>query len=438
MANRLNGSHTGSVILTGSFGKRAYIYTYTAILIGYLLLASFSAYWLAVIQPHPWADDFGIYYRGLLAFRAGQSPYFPYAIGTSFVSHPFVLALVGLFSVAGEEVARIAWPLANAVAYGASVVIALRLITPRPAGEGPTLRTERVWLLAAFLLGFAPFWEMVQVGQINGFVLLALLLSLHLAEGGHPVVAGLMLGLAITLKTSPLIFLLYFAAVRRYRVVIAGVITVVALTLVAWGLFGSQVLAGFLEVVSSLRAAVHPDSYNQSLPAFMVRVAAALGKNGPALSDVERTLSPGSRLVLGGLLVALSGSGFLIRGRGEQAGELRVELFALLCILMTVASPLVWYHHSVFLILPLAVLAGQGAGWRLALGVALMLLIQSERAFEYLAPAWPYEYITPTAHLAGSQALSGLPVLLAQYGLLGVLGGLYAGRLAGRSAGGYD
>lgn len=394
-----------------------------AALVLYVALGIYAEYWLAVIQPHPWADDFNIYYRALESAQAGASPYLPYIIGVSFVYHPFALTLVSVVGVLGRVPASLVWAALNTSGYALSAWLGWRLL------EGPSMQRAR-WLAVLVLIGaFAPFWEMVHIGQINGIVLACLLLALHWAETERPIPAGIALALAIVLKSSPLVLLLYFLVTRRWQVVISALVAFAGLSLIAWAQFGTQVVADYFAVLGRLGAETHPDFYNHSLTALAMRIAAARGIAAP-----EAALASIHRLGLTLLIGAALGIGLTLP-RADRRG--RVWLFGLLLALMTVASPLVWYHHNVFLLLPALALLADGAGtadrdvplsgWMFWFGVGLLLLIQSERLFEQVFPAMPYEISGPDRYLAGRLAISGLPVLIAQ-------GALIAARVARRSA----
>ncbi len=77
----------------------------------------------------------------------------------------------------------------------------------------------------------------------------------------------------------------------------------------------------------------------------------------------------------------------------------RFWLFASLVALMVMFSPIVWYHHSTLLLLPLVALIVGANRQDRVIGVSLLLVIQFERVFDYAV-----------MHVA-------LPVLVAHVGL---------------------
>jgi len=77
---------------------------------------------------------------------------------------------------------------------------------------------------------------------------------------------------------------------------------------------------------------------------------------------------------------------------------LKMWLFAAMNMLMVVFSPLVWYHHSIFLLLPLVLLLFHRSGAYWAAGMGLLLIIQAERLIEHMTG--PVGVAVLFAHLA--------------------------------------
>lgn len=362
----------------------------------------FSEFWLGVLHPHGWAADFKIYYTALSAAQNGRSPYFPYLIGVSFVYHPFALTLVSLFGHLGRLPASVVWAVLNGSGYAISLWMALRL--------GPEMPPSRRGLVIVLFAAFAPFWEMLHIGQINGMVLACLLGSLYLAERESAVLAGVALALAIALKSSPLVFVAWFLAARQWKVGCAALVALVVLSLIAWTQFGTSVLRDYLTVLSRVGAETHPDFYNESLSAFTIRALSVMNMRG-----IEATAAMAQKLLAAALIAGTLLLTVRFAGTDKQQ---RVRLFALLSAVMTVASPLVWYHHNVFLVLPLMVLLAAPVDHpgTFRTGAGAYVLIQMERLVEEFTRAVSFDDTAPSAHTA-----AGLPVLIAQTFLIAVL-----------------
>src|SRR5258707_2542631 len=188
---------------------RAWLMRISLLVICYLLVLLYTIRWTRDAFGYTW--DFSIYYNKALAAQVGQSPYFPYFVSTSFLYHPAVLSLLSLFTIVSQPLAYLIWTAASLVAYAVSAVLIFRLY----AGDHQLPREKLIFVIA-LLVGFGPLWEATHLGQINAFVTLFLALSLYFSERDPPVRSGVCLGLAILLKLSTAIFILYFLVLRRY------------------------------------------------------------------------------------------------------------------------------------------------------------------------------------------------------------------------------
>jgi len=342
----------------------------------YVALAAFSAYWLGVITDHELGADFKIYYEAYLEAVEGGNPYEPYDVGDSFIYHPFALTLVSLFAWPDNtfSAALRGWVAGSLIAWIVAIGLTLRVLARHRASEKLS-PAHKVW--GSFLfLAFAPFWETLQIGQINAFVVLALCAVFDFAERGRQYAAGCALALALVLKSSPVVLLLYFVVNRHYRAIVATVAGVVVLSVVAALQFTPQLLWDFAAITPLLGREIHPTPYNQSLLSLAFRVLEAGGF--PAASWVPALVVAHKALfaLLLGLLVLAA---LMSPPRGDQ----RLALFLAMLTLTVFFSPLVWYHHAALLLLPLGALIWHPSPRRQVGGLVLLLLVQSNRLFEY-------------------------------------------------------
>jgi len=147
--------------------------------------------------------------------------------------------------------------------------------------------------------------------------------------------------------------------------------------------FSGDLLSDFVSIFLSMSNELHPSSFNESY-----------------ISSIYKIISPTSKFNLalllpfinkGMLFVILGYLGFRAYFGNTTSPTSRLWLFNAFITMMVVFSPLVWYHHSVFLLLPIATLLLDRNILHRGLGVVVLLLIQSERVFEhYLVPfPWP-------------------------------------------------
>jgi alpha-1,2-mannosyltransferase len=221
------------------------------------------------------------------------------------------------------------------------------------------------------------------VGQVDTLALMFVLGSLLFSELDRPGLAGISIGVAILLKTSPVMFLAYFILTRQYRVVLFAAITAVVLTVLSGIPFPGDVTGQFISILPKLSNEIHPTRYNLSLSSTAFRTF------GDLTSYSISTLIPIADKLL---MVLAVGSLSLFAWRIEsKSRDRRIWLFACFQILTVVFSPLLWYHHFTFLLFPLLLfLRGPSSAIR-GLGVISITLIQAERYFEAVvrAIAWP-------------------------------------------------
>jgi Glycosyltransferase family 87 len=98
------------------------------------------------------------------------------------------------------------------------------------------------------LSGYA-VWNSLRLGQPYIVVSASCILGYYARLRGAPVLAGLCFGLFVPIKYFPVVFLIYFACCREWRVVLGGAAAALALTAVSIAMLGWKVHAVFLSSV---------------------------------------------------------------------------------------------------------------------------------------------------------------------------------------------
>src|SRR5262249_8295018 len=137
--------------------------------------------------------------------------------------------------------------------------------------------------------------------------------------------------------------------------------------------FGPGVFADFLSILPRLAGETNAGHLlNLSAPIVTSRILEIF-----QINNAEAEVALAYKVVFGAGIVAL----LIYATRQQQSPIARVWLFAILTVLMTMISPVVWFHHEIFLIIPLTLLLLDRFGWALA----IMMLLQSERLFYNIA-----------------------------------------------------
>jgi hypothetical protein len=287
--------------------------------LAFFILMIVGVWWLYTYRI-PVGVDYRIYQSAVVKAFHFENPYFPYDIGRGFLYHPFALSFVALFF--GQTWL---WLVASVFAW----VLSLSIL--QKCDFNTSFRSTG--LLLVFLMAlYGPFIENIYAGQINTFVLLFICLTYYFSERRSDIAGGFTFAAAILLKTSPLILIAYFLALKRWRLLL---FTLVGLTTYTAGtalVFGHNVLIYFLETFLKLTTEAARSIYNLSL----------LSRFGEYAIIVQVILL----LVVGYTLFVV-----------YKTPEVRMLAFGIIITVMVIASPIVWYHHFVYLLIPFLALS---------------------------------------------------------------------------------
>lgn len=321
-------------------------------------------------------DDFKFYERALNDALQGRNPYALRAIGPGYLYPPPALLVIEVFSHLQPFLLKaILYSLANA-----AILVAMVYAIGRSYGYS----TRQFWFWYPLCLGFAPFLELVHVGQINMITVFGLLV-LWLWEVKAPALGGLGLGLAVITKVTPLLFLGYLVANRRFKTVAFAVGAVILLVGLSIWRYGPGPILTYPDVflwltrqfpldlnTQSLVARLQvpdPVQFQQTLATLPGFLAQPVGAVAGFFASDYRTVQ--TLLTLYVLLALLASGLFTLFGR-----QPREPLFIVTTLGMMLSPNVMWYHHYVFILLPLLIWMGwQRLDWRVVTWCLLGLLV---------------------------------------------------------------
>ena len=234
------------------------------------------------------------------------------------------------------------WTLAQVIANVAIVWYAGWRLIHRTG----TLAPITLALLTAPMLWLHPVSDGIRFGQVNAFMVLACLMDLRQPRPGllRRVPPGVLVGLSMSIKLTPGVFVVHYLVNRRWREAATAVGTAVAVTLGAWVLLPGASFAfwgGALQ--DPARLGPNAGTSNQSIRGFLLRV----GPQG----------LPGTVVWL--VCVAVVGFvGFQLARRAYRAGD-SVSEVAVVGLMAVLLSPVAWIHHLHWMVV--VVLAVLGA-----------------------------------------------------------------------------
>ena len=300
-----------------------------------------------------------IYYnRALTAALEHRDPYANRTIGTGYLYPPQALLIVELISHIQPFFLR--------VAVNTVLNIALLVFIIYGVAKYYGYSIDETWYWFVFCLGFAPFLELVHIGQINVITMFGIFM-MFFWESTSPVLSGAGLSLAVITKVSPLLFLGYLVINKRYRVIVVTILATIFLSLLSILRYGisplltyPNVFQGLLRqflltpnsqtLAAKLAVANYPEfqQFLARLPVFLSQpIGAVIAVLTARYQIIQQTYTLYILFVL--LLSAL------LAWRGKQPKE---PLFIITALGMMLAPNILWYHHYIFMLLPVLVWMG--------------------------------------------------------------------------------
>ncbi|MFV9636513.1 glycosyltransferase 87 family protein [Mycobacterium neumannii] len=306
-----------------------------------------------VLGRVPYRIDVDVYRMGGQAWLDGRPLYADGAmfhtrggLDLPFTYPPLAAVVFAPFALLSLEAASVAITVTTLVLLIVAVTIVLHrcdVWSKTPVTAEPAW-LRQAWLAAAIVAPAVVYLEPIRsnfdFGQIN--VVLMTLVIADCVPRRTPWPRGMLLGLAIALKLTPAVFLLYFVLRRDVRAVVVTAVSAVVATLIGVAFAWRDSLEYWTETVRNTdRIGTATLNTNQN-------IAGALARLG---------LSEGPRFVLwtAACVAVLALTVWAVR-RVLKADE---PVLALICVAMfgLVVSPVSWSHHWVWALPTLLVAA---------------------------------------------------------------------------------
>lgn len=302
--------------------------------------------------------------------------------GLRFTYPPFAAVVMVPLAVLPARLAAALWTGASVGALALAVVVVRRALD-RPAPGW------LVTLLTGGALALEPVWQNLAFGQVNLFLMLAVLVDL--VRPGQRW-SGVLVGVAAGVKLTPLLFVVLLALVGRRAAAGRAVLA-----------FAGTVAVGFLAMPGSA------GTYWAHRLFDARRVGPpALAHNQSVYGALTRLLDGPPPTLLWLAIAAPLALAVLVVGAGWwQRGD-RVLATGLASLAMLVASPVSWTHHWVWVV-PLALAVWERSPWVGAAWAAVFV------ARPVVWPPWgqsrefgwsPLDHLAGNAYLLAALALS--------------------------------
>lgn len=277
-------------------------------------------------------NDFGVYLDGAKAALAGDNPYtvkffdrYNYSPAGTLFFIPFTLMPVNL--------AELIFTLMSIISLWISVRITLNLVGMKPP---PII----FWLLFALSLKTFPAKLTLSLGQIN-LIILGLLLFGFWAHVNHKnSLSGILLGLAVTIKLTPLSLVIYYLFRKQWKSIFWFTATLIGLTAIGIIVFGMDLsLFYWTKTVPGLMAEITPSTINAS---YMNQSMTALLARMGIFGNLNSLIRLGTGLIWGIIVIKII--------KAEETRNDFVSYWSLVIVTMLILPVFVWQHHYTILI----------------------------------------------------------------------------------------
>ena len=327
-----------------------------------------------------YSNDFNVYYHAAQEVIAGRDPY-QNSLGewTPYIYPPLLAELIVPLAFLPVPVAAYVWFLISAVSIVAAAWMSAGLARDERGTEAPESPSWRVAITACaavFVLRFV--LDTFNLGQANAVVTALAVAHVYLYARDRKALSAVALVLAVSVKLTPALLLVYHIAKLRLKFAVACAALLVAVTALSFLPFGAHCGDAFEtfwgRTVKNEQGYDFAYSGNQSLRGALARL---IGYRNPDAVEMEGESRkpadlPTILISIGLLALAVFAA---VRARSDLAAV--ASFFCCLVLL----SPLSWKAHYVILILPAAYLISltsvPGRARLLAaatLGVAFLLL----------------------------------------------------------------
>ncbi len=350
-------------------------------------------------NPEVYGNDFNVYYHASREVMGGGDPY-QQSLGdwTPYIYPPLLAELMVPLALLPLPVAAYIWFLISAASIVAAAWMSASLASDKRGRDAPEQRVGESTAWATALGGCAVVFvlrfvlDTFNLGQVNAVVAALVVAHVYLYARDRKALSAIALVIAVSIKLTPALLLLYHIAKLRLKFAVACTVLLVAVTALSFLPFGPRGSGAFQTFWS--RTVKNEQGYdfaysgNQSLRGAIARM---IDHRSEYTGDEGASRKPADLPTILSSIALLALAVFAaVRARSELAAA--APFFCCLVLL----SPLSWKAHHVILILPAAYLlsltkAPGSARFLIAaaLGAAFLLLnLTGTRVIGLAAAEW--------------------------------------------------
>jgi alpha-1,2-mannosyltransferase len=198
-------------------------------------------------NPDAYSNDFNVYYHAAREVIAGRDPY-QHSLGdwTPYIYPPLLAELIVPLAILPLPVAAYVWFLISAASIVAAAWMSASLASGRSGlddaeeqlNEPASLRAAIAAGAAVLVLRFV--LDTFNQGQVNAVVTALAVAHIYLYARKRKALSAVALGIAVSIKLTPALFLLYHLAKLRLKFVVACSALLAAITVMSFLPFGTR------------------------------------------------------------------------------------------------------------------------------------------------------------------------------------------------------
>ena len=302
---------------------------------------------------YPHAADFKTFYSAGYAIRHPDVPLYDLValdenpFGEVFKLPPSAAVYLAPLSLLTIQDARLVWRIVLVAAFVAAYGLLLRDLRV-PATSWPWLAGFAAWVV------FGPAQIAVGEGQWDPLLLVLLVVATLGVRRSRPVMSGLALAVAASIKPYPLLVAGVFVARGWWRALAACLAALLVLVGLGAAVAGADETTAFLMQVLPASGVATPYVDNQALGGVLARLAVNDFKPLPVqgVAWVDGAIRV---IALGVMALAI----WLVSRRPADAPDERAMQLAVFVPLSILLLPAAWTHYATILLLPLTLVAAE-------------------------------------------------------------------------------
>jgi hypothetical protein len=193
-------------------------------------------------------------------------------------------------------------------------------------------------ILSSLAFIYFPVKFTLGMGQINILVLLFVALTFYFYIKNKDLYSGICLGVSIMLKLFPVLLILYFLFLRKFKILIFAMLAFISLGGISYLFIKPEINNYYWQHLFSVLSSVPVDYYNQALSGFLARSIDSI------------TNRDFLRIVISIFLIMFSF--WVILRKNKRDFSRKTLEFGSLITLNVFINGYSWQHHFVWLILP--------------------------------------------------------------------------------------